>query len=671
MNNQANVPVDINMAFSLYQQGQFSDALSHCDTLIGRNKNTVDALNLAGIISDSMNKKEKAISYFERALKINPSNPQILTNLAGTLIDVERFSDAKKYLLKATQKNRNYADAHYNLGNIHLFEEQNEKAKKAYQTAVTLNPKNFRALNNLATIFKKLRDSDNAIKAYQDAIKIKPNFPESLEGLGSIYFEKEDYQKAEQYFLEALKIDNKLANANFLLGKIYLENMDKGELALPHINAAYQSTPKDTNIVNMLAKAFYEQGNLIAAKDLFTESLVLEPEQISPLNYMGQISQELREYEKGIEYFEVALSLEPENSKVMNNYGHLLREKGDIKKAINIFNQSITIDRDLPIEERSTALNNLSLTQLLEQNFSNGWNNYRFRPSIMDSELPSCPDREYIELKNKRILWLQDQGIGDELFFLRFIPTLNKLNTKNSYKTNEKLKSLINDINLFEAVITGDYDNKNYDYVISIGDLPYLLGHTSRQNTPSPLTLKPDIGLKGEIESMLREFGPPPYIGITWKAGRLLNNKRVGAYHKHIDLSHLSELIAPLGGTVISLQINADKSDLESLSAKLGKPILDVSSFHNQLNKMLCLLDILDHYVAVSNTYVHMRESLSKESIVFINSPPEWRWLSDGDTSFWMPKSIIHRQDINGSWQAAMSKCKNTIEVILEHAQQS
>ena len=104
------------------------------------------------------------------------------------------------------------------------------------------------------------------------------------------------------------------------------------------------------------------------------------------------------------------------------------------------------------------------------------------------------------------------------------------------------------------------------------------------------------------------------------------------------------------------------KEELEYISNTLGRPVLDVSLYHEQIDNMVCLLDLIDLYIGVSNSYLHMREGLHKKSHILVSNPPEWRWLAQGKHSIWFPNSKAYRQASDGSWQQAFKELAEDLE---------
>ncbi len=70
---------------------------------------------------------------------------------------------------------------------------------------------------------------------------------------------------------------------------------------------------------------------------------------------------------------------------------------------------------------------------------------------------------------------------------------------------------------------------------------------------------------------------------------------------------------------------------------------------------MLALLSLMDDFVTVSNTNVHLRAGTDKTSRVLVPNPPEYRWMAEGEESPWFPGCKLYRQKVGGEWDEALA----------------
>jgi hypothetical protein len=175
-----------------------------------------------------------------------------------------------------------------------------------------------------------------------------------------------------------------------------------------------------------------------------------------------------------------------------------------------------------------------------------------------------------------------------------------------------------------------------------------------------PLPLPPDTGRRARFAARLREFGPPPYIGVTWRAGALPDEQKVpGAVYvtKHVPPEALGEALRPVHATFILLQRRPVAEEQERFSAALGRAALDLTAVNDDLEDALALLSLLDDYVCVSNANTHLRAGCSgMRARVLVYHQPEWRWGLHAPRSPWFPEFFVYRQASEGGWRPVMAQ---------------
>ena len=75
----------------------------------------------------------------------------------------------------------------------------------------------------------------------------------------------------------------------------------------------------------------------------------------------------------------------------------------------------------------------------------------------------------------------------------------------------------------------------------------------------------------------------------------------------------------------------------------------------------LAVLSLLDDYVAVSNTNVHLNDALGRRSRVLVTTPAEWRWCIEGERSPWLTHATLYRQALDGTWDRALARLEEDL----------
>jgi hypothetical protein len=99
------------------------------------------------------------------------------------------------------------------------------------------------------------------------------------------------------------------------------------------------------------------------------------------------------------------------------------------------------------------------------------------------------------------------------------------------------------------------------------------------------------------------------------------------------------------------------------IETALGKTLHQLSYLNDDLEAMLALLDLVDDYIGVSNTNMHLRAGLGKSARVLVPLPGEWRWLWQGNSTPWFPEFQIYRETIDEGWNPARQRLSNELGV--------
>ena len=123
---------------------------------------------------------------------------------------------------------------------------------------------------------------------------------------------------------------------------------------------------------------------------------------------------------------------------------------------------------------------------------------------------------------------------------------------------------------------------------------------------------------------------------------------------KEIAAETLAGALQSVPGTLVALQRRPLEGEVAEFASALRRPLHDLTALNDDLESLAGLLAVLDEYVAVSNTNVHLRAGLGCSSRVLVPFPPEWRWMAAGEESPWFPGSRVYRQSAARSWAHAL-----------------
>lgn len=347
-----------------------------------------------------------------------------------------------------------------------------------------------------------------------------------------------------------------------------------------------------------------------------------------------------------------ALSLAPGFADALNNLSLVLRARGDFEGAERAARQALAHRPEL-----FQARINLAYALLHQGRFAEAWPHHDYRVdsrvNLRDPGTPGVvPHIDALPRTPAPIVLHGEQGLGDVLFFLRFAPELRARGHRLAFWGEPRLAPLLARTGLFEHFLAPGAVPAEGLAVAWIGDLPGFLGATDPGAFPPALPIEGDPQRRVALREYLARLGPPPYIGLTWRAG--IDTKGRIALAKAVPVERLMASLAGIAGTFVSLQRNPAPGEVAAAAHALGAPVHDGASLNANLQDALAATEILDEYIAVSNTNVHLRAAAGRGARVLVPWPPEWRWLSGPGPSPWFPAMAAYRQGSDGDWSAPL-----------------
>jgi len=248
-------------------------------------------------------------------------------------------------------------------GDVACKSNQLEYAIEAYKKAIELNPSSSDAILKLTTLIQEHCDGreDELIECYNRLIKTNQKNPRLYYDLGNLYLKTDDRFSALNAFKIALELDenNPFFMNSYAYVLIQLKHYDE---ALMYYKKAIKINPdsKWTSIVCQAQGAIYHQikCNYEAAVTSFEMATVLDPENYDSYYCLGEVYQDMGEYEDAIENYCHSLKIK-ETAKGYRALGIILWNEDKVDEAI------IALEKCLAINENDAeAYNNLGIALL-------------------------------------------------------------------------------------------------------------------------------------------------------------------------------------------------------------------------------------------------------------------------------------------------------------------
>lgn len=389
-------------------------------------------------------------------------------------------------------------------------------------------------------------------------------------------------------------------------------------------------------------------GRLSQAANLYRAVIALDPTAILPRLGMGQVLWALGAPHEASAALMRALALEPADGPGLRLLAMIEARQENVCTSVLLGKRAFALEPKNLDTRLSLAQTLLGMGALTE-----GWAHYLARPSTRLDPNPFNRNPLSRDLRGRRLLVVADQGLGDEIFFLRFVPRLKAAGAWITYRAHPKIADIVGRLPFLDHVSTRSAeDPTGLDTLLSVGDLPHLTAAYEEPDYPASIQLTPLPNRVAAAEASLAALGPPPYIGVTWRAGV------VDMQDKRAPLEALAAALAGCPGTILSLQRHPEEGEVAAFSRAVGRPVPDCGPLNEDLEEMLALLSRLDEVVGVSNTNTHLRAALGLAARVLVPFPAEFRWAGDELNSPWFPGFTLYRQRLETGWAGALERLR-------------
>ncbi|HEV2215468.1 MAG TPA: tetratricopeptide repeat protein [Terracidiphilus sp.] len=476
-----------------------------------------------------------------------------------------------------------------------------------------------------------------------------------LTSLAQKAFEAGKLDEAETLCLKALRQSARSADALNLLGRILFAT-GRVDAATKMYARALACEERNAALHSNLGLALQALGREEEALAEHRRAVELAPELAEAQSNLGALLETRGESVEALERFERAVKLKPEDVHARNNLGVAYMDRGDHGKAIEHLDCALAID-----PEFAKARWNRALAHLLEGEYAKGWVDFEAR--WQRPERPRAfpgPLWRGEPLEGRTILLHAEQGFGDTIQFLRFVPQVTERGGRVLLDLQPALKWLAASVaGVAELTATGEALS-SFDVQCPLMSLPLALGVTLDE-LPNRV---PYLAVPAEAQRRVEQLGwsaERARVGLVWSG----NPRHQRDRFRSIPLQALESLLELEGARFYSLQVGPGAAQLdewENSSEKIRDLRMRIASFADTA----ALLERLDLVVTVDTAVTHLAGALGRPVWVLAAATPDWRWMRKRTDSPWYPTARIFRQARLGDWGPVIMEVREALKAMLE-----
>ncbi|NET41067.1 MAG: tetratricopeptide repeat protein [Okeania sp. SIO2B3] len=594
--------------------------------------------------------KEALIEFMESQKKLRKK-----FHLAYQYYQQKNFVEAEKICRIILAEKPQDFDVLHLLAVLENLAGRNEVAIQLLDRVINLQPNFSQAYSNLAKLMKKEGRLEEAITHYQKAISLKPNDSSNYSNLGNILKNEGRLEEAITNYQTAISLGQKNSSNYSNLGLIFLE---KGEIDAAIIN--YEKSREinpDSSWTNInLGFAWEKKGDLSKASTYYQQAIEINPNYAEAWCRLGNTLQKQGQVELAIEYCQKSLQLNPDYAEAYHSLGFIFLKLEKLAKSQKYYEQALKLDKNHVNSHFGLA--NILLKQ---GDFIAGFSEYEWRWQHEHSIKRnfSQPLWDGSNFYGKTLLVYTEQGLGDSIQFIRYVPLVKKLGGLVIVECNKPgLKLLFTTVSGIDELLIRGEKLPDFDLQIPLMSLPSILGTTLKTIPPEipylsvpksidfPIPLAPEENLK---------------VGICWQTNSTTETSQV----RSCPVEYLQPIINIDTVNFYILQKEVSSTDLEWLNSQTK--IHNLSSSFNDLADTAAAIKQLDLVITIDTVIAHLAGALGKPVWVILNFDSDWRWLIDREDSPWYPTMRLFRQPKINDWDSVFKQVKENLENLLDN----
>jgi hypothetical protein len=412
--------------------------------------------------------------------------------------------------------------------------------------------------------------------------------------------------------------------------------------------------PDDDSLRYDVAERLHASNALDEAMAVLAEVLRRKPGWAAAHQLMGIVLADIGRMSAAIGQFRRVTTLAPDAAGGWANLGAMLKVEGRFDASLKAYDRAIAL---APDDARIRV--NRTVALLHAGRLQDAWTEFEWRLALGDPTglgtdrlmpaLSQCGD-----LDGRTVLVTHEEGFGDTLQFLRYLPLLAGRGARVLVWVPKPLERVLQSVAGVAEVLSGNIAVPAFDFHCPFVSLPRVFD-TCLATIPNSVpyiavdpTLASDWAKRVPSNGML--------VGLAWAGqGRpSLPGFDVVDARRSMPLATLAPLAAVQGARLVSLQMGPAAD--QALCPPPGLVLSDLMAEVTDFADTAAIISNLDIVVTVDTSVVHLAGAMGKPVLLLDRYDNCWRWLSGRVDSPWYPTLRIFRQKQLGQWGPVVTR---------------
>ena len=606
-----------------------------------------------------MNRRER-----EAAAKASKTAPGAATSdMLGALYQTgfQHFCsgqhlDAQRCCQQVLAIDAAHADTLHLMGLLSFHARQYDHSVQWLLRAIAQEPKP-EFLGSLGTTLQQQGRHEEALKVLDKALQLKSDDAELWRQLGDILVQLTRFDEALLSFQHTLKLNPRHPDALYKTGAL-LNQFGRYAEAIAQLNLSDELLPNHAPTLQARARTLYNLNKLEESLAEGRRAYQLDPGNAGTSNNIGAALRQLRRDEEALGWFDKALEIQPNLVEALDNKIGSLLQLHRFDELFALYGRMKSLGLDTTTTEW-----NVSFAHLLTGNFEAGWPGHGARLKLPSARYPKLPQQMWLgeeDICGKTVLICADEGLGDTIQFVRYVPMLAERGARVVLAVQEPLQDLLSGLSGVSHCVPISAVNAlpAFEMHCPVSTLPLAFG-TRLDTIPSATSYLPSPA-KSRMQAWEDRLGRhiKPRVGLVWSGSRTHTND----HNRSIPLRTLSGIL-DVDATFVSLQKDLRPNDAEVLRER--RDIVDLTTYLTDFSETAALISCLDLVVTVDTSVAHLSAALGRTTWILLPYTPDYRWLLDRDDSPWYPTVRLFRQSKTRDYGEVLDRVRSELLTLI------
>ena len=539
-----------------------------------------------------------------------------------------------------------------------------EQIKKEYDNVELAVDNEFKtAFDNKKASIITQPETTSETKAYNSILK--GDFSLGAKMFAELYKNKPNIEYAKHLSNCLLKLGNPEFIKKYFIGEL-------------------KNNTEDIEILRIVATTYFGTEDFAQAIPYYEELITKDKENYSlyyQLSFLYERVYQNKKLEKQIEYAKKALELAPKNNLVLAFLAKLYYRNNQKELAQEHFKKMMSNN---PTPEQQVLYSRYFLK---EGELRTGYEMYKIRFKTSNVAYPKELTDETrwdgkTDLSDKTVILHYEQGFGDSVMFIRYLPRLAKIAKKVILVIQKNLIPILKSSGYDEycEILSHEADvNPNikladsnssvmytgasgmskipHDYHIPMMDLPYLFDESPDKMYEAVGYLKVD---ENKVEEFRKKFiikNDKIKIGLSYHG-----TKQSNSTYRDIHVSEFLPLFRMKDVEFYSFQADEYAEELKELPP--GVKVYNLGKKFKNFEDTACAMKCMDLIISTDNVVMNLAGALGIKTFGIFNVFSECRWYkTEGEDIGWYKSVEPFRAKNYNEWSSLIQDIQNRIKL--------